>query len=114
MAKLSARGRQEVARVERVGKGDAELMVWTRHTRALMDDGIVLNRMDVQWKGQRGLEYGRWRVSGEVKPGLKPDDWLKAQRKSGYHPAQKRHSWAAVTVSTLSDAQVKEQLRRLR
>jgi hypothetical protein len=115
MAKLHAHGRQELARVERVDRPNTELVLWTRHTRVLMDDGVVLNKMDTKWKGSPNTEYGRWRVSGQLNiRKTTPATWLKAQAAVGYRPGHKRHSWAQVTVDTMSDAEVNEQLRRLR
>jgi hypothetical protein len=110
MAKLHAHGRRELARVERVARTNTELVLWTRHTRVLMNDGVVLNKMDTKWKGSDDVEYGRWRVSGQLARADRKA-WLEKQAAAGYRPGHVRHS-AALTAATLTDAEVVKAGRR--
>ncbi len=110
MAKLHAHGRRELARVERLQRTDTELVLWTRHTRVLMDDGVVLNKMDTKWKGSPDVEYGRWRVSGQLGR-TDRKAWVAQQARAGYKPGHLRHA-AALTEATLTDAEIVKGRRR--
>lgn len=50
MAKLTARDRKEVLRMERVSNKEDEMTVWNRHTYALMSDGTLLQKRDLKFK----------------------------------------------------------------
>jgi hypothetical protein len=63
MAKLSARGRVELARYKKVTQ--SECTGETTHTYALMDDGRVL--VKISWKGYPG----NWTIKGKLKEGTK-------------------------------------------
>jgi hypothetical protein len=65
MAKLSARGRTEVARLVKELPAD-ETCSWRRKTFALMSDGVVLEKLDVEFRLRayaptRRHSYG-WKV----------------------------------------------------
>jgi hypothetical protein len=113
MAKLSAHGRKELARVERVVRPNNDLILWTRHTRVLMDDGVVLNKMDTKWRKADDVQYGRWRVSGQINIRTNPPEkWLRAQHRNGYEQGHRRHPLAAeVTLATMSDKEIAAALK---
>ena len=61
MAKLKARGRQEIFRIEKIK--EVQRSGFAEHYRvqkALMSDGNILEKID----------DGAWKVLGKVKPGL--------------------------------------------
>lgn len=64
MAKLSARGRTEVARWTREDDSPkSDLVSWRRSTLALMSDGVLLEKDDVVFKPEgRRHSYG-WKVA---------------------------------------------------
>lgn len=113
MAKLNAGSRTELARVERTSRLGADLVEWTRHTRVLMSDGTVLNKMDTKWKNDRKVQYGRWRWSGRLKVGVDASAWKARQAQNGYLPGARRHGWASITVATMTDAEVRDATKRL-
>lgn len=96
MAKLSARGRKELARVEReesvltkpVGGVD-----WRRNTYALMSDGTILNKYDVRFvadsfnKEPRKHSYG-WTVWKKVKPEVTAEKFVAYFIKRGFQQVQ--------------------------
>jgi len=72
MAKLSARGRTEVARVARERiiapeSGNSNPVIWRRTTLALMSDRNVLEKNDVRWADGMTHTYP-WKVRSKVKP----------------------------------------------
>lgn len=75
MAKLSARGRYELARIEREKHLTTEqdpTCDWRRTTMAFMSDGTVLVKRDVRWRD--GVMAGEkhsfgWTVKGKLKKG---------------------------------------------
>ena len=89
MAKLSARGRKELARVSKEKETpEGDLTTWERRTLALMDDGNILEKRDVRFKPIAGLEgskhsYG-WKVLGKAKPGLTPERFVEIYVEKGY------------------------------
>jgi hypothetical protein len=67
MAKLKARGRQEIFRIEKIK--EVQLRGYAEHYRvqkALMSDGNILEKID----------DGAWKVLGKVKPGLSAEQAL--------------------------------------
>jgi hypothetical protein len=81
MAKLSARNRKEVVRLDRARDVSHDelvlwpLVLWRRSTVALMSDGTVLEKKDVRFRpsqfetGPRAHSYG-WKVVGKAKAEL--------------------------------------------
>jgi hypothetical protein len=63
MAKLSAYGQREVARLSKeMSTPDNELSVWARMTFAFMDNGRLLTKRDVKFRSGEKHCYG-WTVS---------------------------------------------------
>lgn len=89
MAKLSAKGRSEVARFTKEREvPDNELVTWRRKERALMSDGVVLEKLTVRFKPTtyRGAElhnYG-WKVRGTLKDTATPASWAKSYQDMGW------------------------------
>lgn len=91
MAKLSARGRTELARISKEDCDPiSELIIWRRKTLALMSDRTVLEKLDVRFKpdsffNPRGelYSYG-WKVKGKAKPELTPERFREIYAKAGY------------------------------
>ena len=50
MAKLSAHGRKEIVRLEKAQTADRDSIQWSRTTFALMSDGNVLQKYDVEFR----------------------------------------------------------------
>ena len=95
MAKLTARKRTELARVERERDvTDSSLITWERRTLALMSDGTVLEKRDVRFKptsyseGERH-SYG-WKVLGKAKADLTPDRFREVYLAKGFVNAAAR------------------------
>jgi hypothetical protein len=112
MAKLSARGRMELARVSRersicavvyserkyewgaapiacsltaghAGDHSGEsLTTWERTERALMSDGKILEKLDCMFSHGRH-SYG-WKVRAAVKTGVTPETWKAAHTAHGW------------------------------
>lgn len=93
MAKLGARGRTEVYRVEKeialTEESKARGVIKTVLKRALMSDNKILENQ-VTWftyeyhpSGQRRNDYG-WVVKGTLKKEATPAQWLEQQLKNGY------------------------------
>jgi len=59
MAKLSARGRTELARIEKIEKPDADGVIY-RTQRVLMSDGWILRKGSWKRPGER-WEGGGWK-----------------------------------------------------
>ncbi len=84
MAKLKARGRIELFRVEKEGDvvpknpGD---VIWRKDSRALMSDGNILERSSAKWpdkyepSGVRRHDWA-WKVRGKLKAGWTPQKLL--------------------------------------
>ena len=93
MAKLKARGRQEIFRIEKIKEvqrtGFAERY---RVQKALMSDGNILEKID----------DGAWKVLGKVKPGLSAEQALQLYADKGWkllssHPAHFTQSGDVIT-----------------
>lgn len=50
MAKLNAHGRKEIARLEKAQTEDRDSIQWSRTTFALMSDGNILQKYDVEFR----------------------------------------------------------------
>ena len=75
-AKLSARGRQELARLEKEDNKDDGEVDWRRKTLAFMSDGRILQKYDVrftatQYSKARKHSYG-WTEYLKLKKGKNP------------------------------------------
>jgi len=93
MAKLKARGRQEIARLIKVTPlPDDKDASEDRTQVALMTDGNVLSRRVLRWRpGGPMLQYGGnpthdygWKVKGKIKAGLTAEDFVRIYQDSGY------------------------------
>ena len=93
MAKLKARGRQEIFRIEKIKEvprqGFSERY---RVQKALMSDGNVLEKVD----------DGIWKVIGKVKPGLSAEAALKIYADKGWRLLQAHPSYFAVSGDTVT------------
>lgn len=84
MAKLSARGRKEIVRLEktvRVIEGDGTTII-RRWTLALMDDQNILEKLDVTRNGDK-MTFG-WKVKSKLKPEATTDQFTAAYEKAGW------------------------------
>lgn len=93
MAKLKARGRQEIARLIKVTPlPDDKDASEDRTQVALMTDGNVLSRRVLRWRpGGPMLQYGGspthdygWKVKGKIKAGLTAEDFIRIYQDRGY------------------------------
>ena len=93
MAKLKARGRQEIFRIEKIKEvprqGFAERY---RVQKTLMSDGNVLEKVD----------DGTWKVIGKVKPELSAEAALKIYADKGWRLLMANPSYFTVTGSTVT------------
>jgi len=91
MAKLKARGRQELVRlVKERDLPDNDSFSHEKAQVALMSDGNVLKRRVLRWRdpgyhSEKTHDYG-WKVEGKIKAGLAPEDFIAIYQKSGYAP----------------------------
>ena len=93
MAKLKARGRQEIARLIKTSPlpEDRDASEETSQV-ALMTDGNVLSRRVIRWRpGGPMLQYGGkpthdygWKVKGKIKAGLTAEDFVRIYQNKGY------------------------------
>jgi hypothetical protein len=93
MAKLKARGRQEIFRIEKIKEvprqGFAERY---RVQKALMSDGNVLEKVD----------DGAWKIIGKVKPGLSAEAALKIYADRGWRLLMASPSYFNVSDDTVT------------
>ena len=93
MAKLKARGRQEIFRIEKIKEvprqGFAERY---RVQKALMSDCNVLEKID----------DGAWKVIGKVKPGLSAEAALKIYADKGWRLLQAHPAYFTVSGDTVA------------
>lgn len=71
MAKLKAHG-HEILRFYKENQGDGDLTDWERNTTAYMSDGVVLTKLDVNFKAERynpRHSYG-WKRHGKLRAGV--------------------------------------------
>lgn len=85
MAKLSARGRKEIARVDReINVNDpTALTMWRKTTVALMSDGNMLEKLDVRFRDGHLHSYG-WKLRGKVKAEVTPERFVAHFTSRGY------------------------------
>jgi hypothetical protein len=93
MAKLKARGRQEIARLVKVTETPDDKDVSEEKSQiALMTDGNVLSRRVIRWRpGSSMLDYGGspthdygWKVKGKIKTGLTAEDFVRIYQGRGF------------------------------
>jgi hypothetical protein len=110
MAKLSARGRKELLRIERERDvpairqdGTESLTTWERTTRVVMSDGKVLEKFDVRFKPDNYRPNGEfysygWKVAGKAKPGKTAADVVAAYMlRFNRSPEQPQTTWKIVS-----------------
>lgn len=91
MAKLKARGREEIFRVQRVSPGRRDGVAEVHEFRAMTSDGSVLERLVLRYTpeeiaknyGERSHDYG-WKVRGRAKAGLSLEQLLKGYLDHGW------------------------------
>lgn len=79
MARLSAHGK-EVARMERHRHLESDNTPY-RETVALMDDGVVLRKVDFYGQYPHGTG---WKKYARIKDGVTPERWVELYVKNGY------------------------------
>ena len=90
MAKLSARGRKELARLAKEkATPDGDLTIWEKSTITLMSDGNVLRKLDCRFKPDQYDPNGRlhsygWKKYGKIKAGVSTEQFVEIYQKSGY------------------------------
>jgi hypothetical protein len=90
MAKLKARGRQEIARLIKERElPDDESFSHEKKQVTLMSDGNILKRRILRWRDRgpyqnKGTHDYGWKVIGKIKAGLTPEDFIAIYLKSGY------------------------------
>ena len=83
MAKLGARGRKELARMEKERAWPSDLTNWDRKTVAFMEDGTILRKVDVRFRSDgRRHSYG-WTVFCKDQ-GISVEKFVAAFEKQGY------------------------------
>ena len=92
MAKLSARGRKELARVFKEKKPESNSIIWEKRTLALMSDGTVLIKRDIRFEPDSYEPKGRfhsygWVIKGKIEAGLTTEDWEQIYLDAGYQRA---------------------------
>lgn len=93
MAKLKARGRQEIARLIKTSETpDDKDVSQETYQVALMTDGNILSRRVLRWRpGSSATQYGGrpthdygWKVKGKIKAGLTAEDFVRIYQDKGY------------------------------
>jgi hypothetical protein len=87
MAKLSAHGRTELARLTKEGSGKSQYSggpVWKRVTLAIMSDLNILKKVDCKWEDGRSHSYG-WKLYRKIKAGTTVDKVVDVFTKIGYN-----------------------------
>ena len=93
MAKLKARGRQEIFRIEKIKEVPRQGFVERyRVQKALMSDGNVLEKID----------DGTWKVIGKVKPELSAEAALKIYADKGWRLLMANPSYFTVSSDTVT------------
>jgi hypothetical protein len=103
MAKLKARGREEIFRVERTRGSSTPGVAEVHDYRILASDGNVLERMVLHYTpeetaknyGKKSHDYG-WKVRGRAKAGLTLEQLLKSYLDRGWQLASASESYFAV------------------
>jgi len=90
MAKLSARGRKELARVtktETLTEEQSSVTLERTTVLALMSDGKILQKDSVVFRSGDKHSYG-WKVRSKAKAGVTPEMFVSALTNQGYEVAQ--------------------------
>jgi hypothetical protein len=92
MAKLHARDRHEIYRLEKwITNDPGRPYDRYKNTKALMSDGTILTKVD----------SGGWGVSGKIKPGLNAEEALRINLKNGYQIVNLSIRWFSRTGDTI-------------
>lgn len=91
MAKLKARNRTEIVRMEREDNAPkSEIIIWEKVTVAMMSDGKMLEKRDVRFPAgpydngkDRKHTYG-WKVKGKLKADMTREKFIEIFSKRGY------------------------------
>ena len=93
MARLKARGRQEIFRIEKIEEvpyqGFTERY---RIQKALMSDGNILKKVD----------DGSWKILGKVKPGLSAEQALQIYANKGWKLLSSSPAYLSVSGDTVT------------
>jgi hypothetical protein len=108
VAKLKARKREEVFRVERTRAHGRDGVAEVRDSRALMSDGNVLERMVLRYTpeeveknyGKKSHDYG-WKVRGRAKSGLSLEQLLKGYLDRGWQLAEASDDYFTVSGDSI-------------
>ena len=85
MAKLSARGRKEVFRLERQLLSESDsAFTENRLTIAVMDDRTILQKHSARWKDTGKLHTWGWKKKGKLKSDVSFDAAKEHYIKCGY------------------------------
>jgi len=96
MAKLSARGRTELARLSKVREGTETYTDgkesghdWSKTTVVLMSDRTILRKYEIRFKADGTFLAGKkqsygWKNLGKAKPTLSVQQFIEAYLKVGY------------------------------
>lgn len=117
MAKLKARGREEIFRLERIRSGAREGIAEVKEYRVLATDGNVLERMVIYYTpeevaknyGTKSHDYG-WKVRGLVKAGLTLEQLLKTYLDRGWQLAYANSAYFTVRGDVI-EAHSQESIR---
>jgi len=108
MAKLKARGREEIFRVSETVPGSREGVAEVTHYRALASDGSVLERMVIRYTpaekeknyGKGSHDYG-WKVRGRAKAGRSVEQLLKPYLEAGWQLVEASPSYFRVSGDSI-------------
>jgi hypothetical protein len=111
VAKLKARGREEIFRVERVrppAPGNIQGIAEVRDYRVLASDGNVLERMVLHYTpeeaaknyGKKSHDYG-WKVRGRARSGLTLEQLLKLYLDKGWQLAEASDAYFTVSGDSI-------------
>jgi hypothetical protein len=86
MAKLSSRGRTELARLSKLVKNEdpGSLTSESRTTVALMSDHTILEKRDVVFRADGKRHSYGWKVRSKVKEGVTAEKFVEAFTKLGF------------------------------
>lgn len=102
MAKLKARGREEIFRVsyEKATPGDREV-AREKNFRAFTSDGNVLERRVIWWREGGSHDYG-WKVRGKAKPERNVEELLKSYLDRGWHLEDANRGYFNISGNTIT------------
>ncbi len=108
MAKLKARGREEIFRVEKTMPGTSSGVAEVRHYRALTSDGSVLERMVIYYTPEEvARSYGRkshgygWKIRGRAKAGKSLEELLKIYLDGGWQLVEANPAYFRVSGDSI-------------